>query len=141
MIAIDSNVLLRYLLNDDLAHAAAAERLITGEEKVLITDAVLVEVFWTLRGKKYRLKKPTLVSVIETLFEESNIRFENSKVVWLALNDYRKAERVGGKDADFADSLIIHKAKAIIGDQGNTFMGFYTFDAAAQALPGAKAPQ
>ena len=51
MIAVDTNVLLRYLLNDDQSQAAIAEKLINGKEIVLITDVVLVETIWTLKGK------------------------------------------------------------------------------------------
>ena len=57
MIAVDTNVLLRYLLNDDAAQADMAANLIKGGDTVLITDVVLVETLWTLSGKKYRLNK------------------------------------------------------------------------------------
>ena len=57
MIAIDTNVLLRYLLNDDQRQAAIADKLINGTDAVLITDIVLVESVWTLKGKKYQLNK------------------------------------------------------------------------------------
>ncbi|NJN47113.1 MAG: type II toxin-antitoxin system VapC family toxin [Candidatus Competibacteraceae bacterium] len=139
MIAVDTNVLLRYLLRDDAEQAHLASRLITGTERVLVTDIVLVETIWTLQGKKYRLQKPDLVSVIQALFAEPNIRFENSEIVWLALNTYQEAKRVARKDADFADALIITKARYVIGEQGESFNGVYTFDKAAQDLPGASA--
>ena len=53
MIAVDTNMLLRYLLNDDAAQADIAASLIKGSDTVLITDVVLVETLWTLSGKKY----------------------------------------------------------------------------------------
>ena len=53
MIAIDTNILLRYLLNDNEEQSRKARRLIKGENKVLVTDVVLVETLWTLKGKKY----------------------------------------------------------------------------------------
>ena len=43
MIAVDANVLLRYLLNDDAAQADMAANLIKGGDTVLITDVALVE--------------------------------------------------------------------------------------------------
>lgn len=52
MIAIDSNILLRYLLGDDKQQAEKADIIINGGEKVLITDVVLAEVLWTLAGRK-----------------------------------------------------------------------------------------
>ena len=60
MIAVDTNVLLRYLLNDDAAQADMAANLIKGGDTVLITDVVLVETLWTLSGRKYRLNKDQL---------------------------------------------------------------------------------
>ncbi len=140
MIAIDTNVLLRYLLEDDKYQASKAARLITHEQEVLITDIVLAETIWTLRGKKYQLEKSQLINVIQTLFEEPNIRLESGQVVWLALNDYRTAKPVKGKEADFADALIVNKARYIANKQGKDFNGSYTLDLAAQKLSGAKTP-
>ncbi len=140
MIAIDTNVLLRYLLNDDKNQATSAEQLINGKDAVLVTDVVLVETIWTLKGKKYQLEKADLVTVIRALFKEPNIRFENGQVVWLALHDYRNAQAVNGKMADFSDALIVNKSKFIASEKSVELNGVYTFDVAAQQLPGTKAP-
>ncbi len=140
MIAVDTNVLLRYLLGDDPAQSEKASKLITGKFDVLVTDVVLVETFWTLAGKKYQLSKTELIGVVRALFEEPNVRFEDGQTIWMALNDYRKAKPMRGKAADFADALIIHKAKFIATSLNTSFDGSYTFDKAAQVLPGAKAP-
>ncbi len=140
MIAIDTNVLVRYLLEDDANQSSKATQLIANKQEVLITDVVLVETIWTLRGKKYQLNKSELVAVIQALFQEPNIQFEDGQVVWLALNDYRKANPVKGKEADFSDALIVNKSRYIAIKQGQTFSGSYTFDPAAQKLSGAKIP-
>lgn len=140
MIAIDTNVLLRYLLEDDADQLPKAVKLISGKRKVLVTDVVLVETIWTLRGKKYQLNKVEVIAVLQALFQEPNIRFEDGQVVWMALNDYRKAKPVKGKEADFADALIVNKARHIANKQDQKFGGSFTFDLAAQQLPGAKAP-
>lgn len=103
-------------------------------------DGVLVETAWTLRGKKYQLQKDAIATVIQALFEESNLRFENASAVWMALSDYRDAKPVKGKTADFPDALILTKSNAIATGAQQTFLGLYTFDTAAQALPGAKLP-
>ena len=140
MIAIDTNVLLRYLLEDDVRQFEKAVKLISGQQKVLVTDVVLVETIWTLRGGKYQLNKDELVAAIQSLFQEPNIRFEDGQAVWLALTDYRNAKPVTGKEADFADALIINKSKQVANKENMPFEGSYTFDLAAQTLPGAKAP-
>ncbi len=135
MIAVDTNVLLRRLLNDDAVQSDIATSLIEGEDTVLVTDVVLAETLWTLSGKRYRLNRYQLAGVVLALFEESNIRFENGWAVWMALNDYLESDRT-----DFADSLIINKARAIAKAQGISFSGCYTFDKAAQKIRGAKIP-
>lgn len=144
MIAIDTNVLLRYLLWDNKAQSAKADRLINGSVPVLITDVVLAETLWTLKGKKYKLDKAAIIDVVNSLFEEANIRFEDGQTVWRALNDYQNAEpvKVGGKkkEADFSDALIVNKAKFYAVENGETLDGVYTFDFAAQAMPGTAKP-
>ncbi len=44
MIAIDTNVLLWYLLDDDTGQSKKASSIITGQSKVLITNIVLTEI-------------------------------------------------------------------------------------------------
>jgi len=141
VIGIDTNVLLRYLLGDEEAQAAKAEKLICGKNPVLITDVVLIETIWTLKGKKYQLGKPELIAVLQELFKEPNIRFEDGQTVWMALDDYRKAKPAGGRETDFSDALIVRKAKFTANVKKIEFGGVYTFDVAAQKLPGAKAPK
>ena len=144
MIAIDTNVLLRYLLWDNKAQAAKADRLINNSTPVLITDVVLAETLWTLKGKKYKLNKTAMIDLLNSLFEEPNICFEDGQTVWRALNDYRQAKpiKVGNKkkEADFPDALIVNKAKFLATAKGKKLTGVYTFDRAAQLIPGTTAP-
>lgn len=144
MIAIDTNVLLRHLLDDEKAQARKAHALIRSGEKVLITDVVLAETVWTLKGKKYNANREDIIAVINSLFAEPYVEFENPQVVWAALNDYRKAKpvKVSGKNniADFPDALIINKARHTASQAGDVLQAVYTFDRAALELNGAKAP-
>lgn len=139
MIAVDTSVLLRYLLHDDEAQAARADAVFDTAETVLITDVVVVETVWTLAGRKYRLAKAELVAVLERLFSEPNIRFEDDQVVWRALQAYRGAASAGeaglAKDAGFADALIVYKALRAASDAGEALNAVYTFDAAMQRFP------
>ncbi len=73
-----------------------------------------------------------------SLFKQPNLQFEDGQVVWKALNDYKKSKVVKGKSADFPDALIVNKARFVIENKGEAFKGSYTFDKAAQQLPGAK---
>ena len=144
MIAIDTNVLLRYLLQDEPAQEAKARRIVQGSAKVLVTDVVIVEAFWTLKGPKYRASKEDLITVAEGLFREPNILFEHAPTVWRALHDYRIAEsvKVRGKRkfADFADALIVNKARLVAQITRNDLEGVYSFDAAARTIAGTKVP-
>ena len=104
MIAVNTNVLLRYLLRDDAAQAERARRIFERAERILITDVVLAEAVWTLIGRRYRATKADVVAVVEKLLQEPTVRFEDDEVIWSALQAYRET------DVDFADALIVHKA-------------------------------
>ena len=128
MIAVDTNVLLRYLLRDDHAQAVKAYRLFTREECILITDVVLIETLWTLMGRKYKATKTDVVEIVANLLRAPNVRFEDNEVVWRSLKDFRKS------DADFADALVVNKALATA-SVDDKLEAVYTFDVAALQLP------
>lgn len=144
MIAVDTNVLLRRLLNDDAEQASKAGKLFGGDGQILVTDIVLVETIWTLRGKRYKASKEDIVAVVTGLLEEPNVVFESQQAVWSALNDYIDAPMVkradGMRTADFSDALIVAKAMATMEQWGAAYEATYTFDVAAQSLHGTKKP-
>lgn len=143
MIAIDTNVLLRRILRDDVLQAQKADRLFEKAAAILITDVVLVETVWTLNSKRYSASKEVIVEVVMSLLEESNIVFESQQAIWSALNDYMSAKPVktsnGMKEVDFADALIINKAKVLMKQWAEPYESTYTFDKAAQSIDGVKA--
>lgn len=145
MISIDMNVLLRYLLQDDQNQSPKANRLFGGKKKILITDMVLVETLWTLKGKKYSLGKQDQLIVLSQLLKEPNVVFEDRQTVWLAINNFQASKRINvgnkKKDADFADALIVEKSKSICDKKGESFDGLFTFDIAAQQFNGTKVPK
>ena len=140
MIAVDTNVLLRYLLHDDPEQAPLADRLFDGVEDVLITDVVLVETAWTLMGRKYGLSAQGLIGVVERLFSEPKVRFEDDQAVWRALQAYRAATGVGSPTMGFADALVVGKAQSVAAAAGDTLSSVYTFDKAMHHLPGVASP-
>jgi predicted nucleic-acid-binding protein len=98
--AIDSNVLLRYLLQDDPAQSPAANAVFaerTREDPVVIGLIVLVEAWWVMRGKK--VPTPTRVAVHEALLSAVDVVVHQPDLVRQAL----AAVRVG---ADFPDAPI-----------------------------------
>ena len=133
MIAVDTNVLLRYLLRDNEVQAEKARHIFERAERVLITDVVLAETMWTLVGRRYRAVKADLVAVVDNLLQDPKVCFEDDDVVWKALQAYRKT------DADFADALIVHKALKTVAINGELDT-VYTFDNAALQLPNTAKP-
>jgi predicted nucleic-acid-binding protein len=144
MIAVDTNVLLRRLLDDDPEQAERARRLFDRKENVLIPDVVLAETIWTLKGKRYKASKDDLVAMVMGLLEEPNVVFESRQAVWSAVNDYIDAPEVrtadGARTADLADALVVNKAKITAQRRGEDYGGTYTYDQAALALEGTKRP-
>ncbi|WP_076537267.1 PIN domain-containing protein [Shewanella sp. UCD-KL21] len=144
MIAIDTNVLLRYLLQDDEKQASKASKLILGTQPVLVTDVVLTETIWTLKGKRYNLSKEQIIDVVHALFAEPKLTFEDGQAVWGALKDFTNAKpiRSGGKikQADFPDALIVNKAKRYGQLNNDEVSVVYTFDKAALEIDSTKQP-
>ena len=103
MIGLDTNVLIRYLAQDDKAQSAAATRLI---EKVLTPEApgfislvALVETVWVLESC-YRCTRQEIAAIIERLLRVRQMRVQNAETTWRAVRLF-----ASGK-ADFADCLI-----------------------------------
>jgi len=140
MIAIDTNVLLRYLLADDIVQHHKAKTIVEARHPVLIADVVLAETVWTLTGTRYGLDKSAIVEVVRGLIGDGAFRFESSQVVWSALMDYQESKSVRGKSLDFADALIAQKAHFIANEEGLALEAFYSFDKAVEQLIGFKSP-
>ena len=141
MIAVDSNVLLRYLLADDEIQAKKAAKLIDSHPAVFLSHVVLVETVWTLKGKKYKQTPEQIDNVITALFEEASIVLQDEDLVWRALVDYRAYAVERKLKVDFPDSLIFHVGKDAAEQHGEKFDGFYTFDInARRAFREAKTP-
>ena len=142
MIAVDTNVVLRRLLGDDVAQSEKARRLFEAETEVLITDIVLAEAVWTIKGKRYSATREDIIALIMGLLGERNVVFESRQAVWSAVNNFAEAKPVKSdvEAPDFADALIVNKAKITARRRGKRYRGTYTFDKAALAIDGTKAP-
>ncbi|HXN15497.1 MAG TPA: PIN domain-containing protein [Usitatibacter sp.] len=144
MIAVDTNVLLRRVLDDDANQSERARRIFESEVEVLITDIVLAEAIWSLKGARYKATPNDVIALIMGLLEERNVVFESRQAVWSALNDFIKAVRrktsgeIGAPD--LADALVVNKAKVTAALRNTEYRGTYTFDKAALLLDGTRAP-
>lgn len=144
MISVDTNIVLRRLLDDDKEQSIKARRLFESNESVLITDVALAETIWVLQGKRYNVSRDGVAAVILGLLHEPNVIFESKQAIWSALNEYANATPAGTasgvKSVDFADALIVYKSKHVALLRGETFNGVYTFDHAAWKLSGTRKP-
>ena len=101
---------------------------------VLITDVVLVEAIWTLRGKRYKFTKLLIAKVIHGLLGDSHFVFENNQVIWSALRDFEESKPIEKKELDFSDALICNKSYHVAKNKGFNLVGFYSFDKAVAQL-------
>ncbi len=103
MIGIDTNVLVRYILDDDPVWSAPAQRFIdddcTMDRPGHINLVVLVELVWVLKQTP-GWGKDEICTVINGLLLADNLVVENSGLVSSALEAFRQ----GG--ADFPDFII-----------------------------------
>lgn len=109
MIGLDTNVLVRYLTQDDAEQAARATALIEGAasrgERLFISQIVLCEVVWVLRSA-FRTARDELTSVLEAIIATSQFVIQDTAVTRRAL------ERFKAGDADFADYVMGENALA-----------------------------
>jgi predicted nucleic-acid-binding protein len=103
VIALDTNVLARYVVGDEPRQTAAARRLIesscTNEAPGVVSLVVLCELVWVLvQGYGYRRDQVALV--LRRLLSAQDLAVERSDLAWQALNLYEEGP------ADFSDYVI-----------------------------------
>ena len=103
MIGLDTNVLVRYLTQDNAKQAAKTNKLIektlTTQNPGYITLTTLVEIVWVLESC-YEQKKDGILGVLHALLTTRQLRIERADMVYLASKRYTTAQ------ADFSDALI-----------------------------------
>lgn len=108
MIGLDTNVLLRYFLNDDPVQSPLARRLmgsLTSTDPGWVGLPVVLEFVWVLTGKN-RAQRGSIAAIIEQLLAQDIVIVEKAEVVALAARRFRFSR------AGFADCLIAASAKA-----------------------------
>lgn len=127
MIGLDTNVVIRYLTQDDAKQSAAAtrfmEKSLSSLEPGFISLIVLVEIVWVL-SSSYSMGRAQIVAVIDSLLTTEQLRVEAAELVWRAMHKY------GESKADFSDALIAECSQAA-GCKKTV-----TFDRAASSLAG-----
>jgi predicted nucleic-acid-binding protein len=102
---LDTNVLVRYLTQDDAAQARRANALLADAtakgDRCFIGGVVLCELPWVLRGA-YDFDEATIVTTLDRILATAQFEIDDKDVVRRALEDYRTGK------AAFADYMIGH---------------------------------
>ncbi|UUP17255.1 PIN domain-containing protein [Nitratireductor thuwali] len=125
-VGIDTNVLLRMVLNDDERQRAAALALgtsLTVERPGFVSLIVLLEFYWSL-ASRYRQPKEQILATVRKLLRTRTLLFESFDAVVAAL------ERANDRQVDFPDALIAEHYRA------SGCSHTVTFDKAAARIPG-----
>ena len=111
MIAIDTNLIVRYLTGDHPEQSARAQALVDGQA-VFVAVTVMLEVEWVLRGA-YGYRPADVSQALRAFGGLPTVTVEDAEIVAEALD---RAER----GMDFADALYLGKSTHC--------EGFATFD-------------
>ena len=109
MIGLDTNVLVRYLAQDDRAQSAAAtsviEKQCTAEAPGFVGLVVLAEVIWVSESS-YGASRAEVAEIVKRVLSIRQLTVQDAEVVWQALRQFESGR------ADFADCLILRSAEA-----------------------------
>ncbi len=122
MIGLDTNVVVRFLAQDDETQSPVATRLInrlTAVNPGFISAVVLAEITWVL-SRAYKSSRDDIAAAVEGLLRSSELVVENAPAAYRALGVYR-----GAASAEYADALI-NETAALAGASETV-----TFDARA----------
>lgn len=126
MLGIDTNVLVRFLVQDDEAQFEKAHKLIKREvsagRRVFVNQLVLMETEWVLRSR-YSVSKNQIIEAISGLLDATDVQFEDEPAIEEAIFIWKEFT------ADFADCLIGAKNRRL-GCRATA-----TFDLKASKLP------
>ena len=109
MIGLDTNVVVRYLTQDDPKQSQIVTRLmektLSSDEPGFISLVVLAEVVWVLTSL-YSVDRAGVSEIVSGLLTTEQLRVENAELVWRAKRRYEASK------ADFSDALIAECAVA-----------------------------
>lgn len=102
MIGLDTNVLVRYIMQDDPRQSPLATRTLESlstESPGFVPLAAIVELAWVLTSA-YELSRSQLIEALEALLQTRELSVEHGATVWKGVRLMRST------GADFADCLI-----------------------------------
>lgn len=96
MIVLDTNLLLRYLLNDDAAQAKRALRLLESAPLVTVTPTIALELVWVLECSD--CSRAEIIGALRHVLGLPNMRLPNETAFYRAVQWFEQG-------LDFADAL------------------------------------
>jgi predicted nucleic-acid-binding protein len=108
MIGLDTNVMIRYIEQDDPVQSPKADAIInslTPQDPGYISIITMIEISWVLMGP-YKRTKAQVVTALDWILNTQQLMVENSDLVIQALHMYSNG------NADFPDCLIERAANA-----------------------------
>ena len=109
MRALDTNVLVRYLAQDDAKQSALATRLLeeqlTSAERGFVSLVVVLETVWVMESR-YEADAATVSDILDDLLQAPTLEVQDAAAVRVAVQHYRQ----GG--VDLHDCLIVALATA-----------------------------
>ncbi len=118
MKALDTNILARYLRDDDPVQSKKAahfiQRAVRQDEPLYLNHVVLCELVWILSAV-YEHRKEDIIKMLETVLLTGQFELEDKSSIESALEDYKKSK------ADFSDCLIGRRNRAFGSDSTLTF--------------------
>lgn len=118
MIGLDTNVIVRFLAQDDEMQSRLATRLfsrLSRDNPGFVSLVVLAEVSWVL-ARAYKSSRAELSTAIEGLLRSAELRVEKAEAAWRALGVYQASA-----STEFADALIAEIAALEGATQTMTF--------------------
>jgi predicted nucleic-acid-binding protein len=102
-VALDTNVLVRLLVNDNQVQAEQAAALIDASAACFVPITVALELEWVLRGA-YKLPREAVIKAFEGLLAIRHLHLEQDDLVRRALEWHRQG-------MDFADALHLARSE------------------------------
>lgn len=96
MVVIDTNLLLRYLLNDDAGQAKRAQRLLENSSQVTVTPTIVLELVWVLECSD--CSRAEIAAALRHVLGLPNMRVANEAALFRAVQWFEQG-------MDFADAL------------------------------------
>jgi len=103
MVIVDTNIILRYLLNDDEKLSKKATDIIDNND-IFIPNEVIIEACYVLK-KLYNVEKEIIYTLIIELMAQDNIHFTNRSLIYETFKVYSK------KNLDLVDCILFAYSK------------------------------